>query len=99
MLLYQITKARLADLHQQAERDRLARLARLARNPRGRRFMPGGLATGVARQVRAVLAARRLRPLVSAPGPSAESQPCDLAAPACAGSILTHHRPDESRRS
>jgi hypothetical protein len=75
MLLHQLAKARIAGLHQQAERDRRARPARLARNPRNRRFMPGGLATGLARRVRAVLATRRRWPPVPAPAPGAESHP------------------------
>jgi hypothetical protein len=63
----ELAKARVADLHRQAERDRAARTARLARKTHGRHSRPGDLATGFTRRVLAVLAARSLRPPVSAP--------------------------------
>jgi hypothetical protein len=56
-----------ADLHRQAERDRVARAARLARKHR-RQFVPGELAPGFARRVLAVLGARSQRAPLSAPG-------------------------------
>ena len=68
IIVHEAAKARIADWHQQAERDRVVRAARLARQPHRRRFMPGDLATGFARRARAVLAARSPRPPVSAPG-------------------------------
>jgi len=64
-LHYELAKAQGADLHRQAERDRAARTARLARKAHGRQFLAGGLATGFARRVLAVLAARSLRPPIS----------------------------------
>ena len=68
IIAHDAAKARIADWHRQAERDRVTRAARLARKPHRRRFMPGDLATGFARRARAVLAARSPRPPVPAPG-------------------------------
>jgi hypothetical protein len=68
IILNEVAKARIADWHRQAERDRMARAARLARKPHRRRFVPGDLATAFARRVRAALAARSPRPSASAPG-------------------------------
>lgn len=68
IIAHQAAQARIADWHRQAERDRVAQAARLARQPHRRRFTPGDLATGFARRARAALAARSLRPPVSAPG-------------------------------
>jgi hypothetical protein len=65
--LDKVAKARIADWHRQAGRDRIARAARHDRKPR-RRLVPSDLATGLARRVRAVLAARSPRPPVPAPG-------------------------------
>jgi hypothetical protein len=50
IILHQVTKARIADLHRQAERDRMARTARLARKAHSRHFVPGDLATILARR-------------------------------------------------
>lgn len=58
----QLAKARIADYQRQAERDRMARAARIARKPRDRRFVPGDLATVLARRVLAALAVHRPRP-------------------------------------
>jgi hypothetical protein len=63
----EVAKARIADWHRQAERDRMARAARLARREHDRRFAPGQLATVFARRVLAVLGARSLRPASSQP--------------------------------
>lgn len=68
IILNEVAKARIADWHRQAERDRIARTARLTRKAHRRHVVPGDLAAGFARRVLAVLAARRLRPPVSAPG-------------------------------
>jgi hypothetical protein len=66
IIAHEVAKARIADWHRQAERDSMARAARLDRQPRRRRFVPGDLATGFARRVRAALAARGPQPAVSA---------------------------------
>jgi len=58
-----VAKARIADWHRQAGRDRIARAARHNRTPRRRRLVPSDLATGLARRVRPVLAARSPRPV------------------------------------
>jgi hypothetical protein len=55
-LHYELAKARTADLHRQAERDRAARTARLTRKAHRRHFVAGDLATVFARRVLAVLA-------------------------------------------
>jgi hypothetical protein len=68
IIVHQAAKARIADWHRQAERDRVAQAATLARTPHRRRFMPGDLATAFARRARAVLAARSPRPPAPAPG-------------------------------
>lgn len=60
-------KARIADLHGQAERDRTARAVRLARKHH-RQFVSGEPATGFARRAFAVLGARTQRAPVPAPG-------------------------------
>ena len=70
---HDLAKARVADLHQQAERDRIARTARLARKAHGSHVVPSDLATSFARRLLAALAARSLRLPVSAPRASAES--------------------------
>jgi hypothetical protein len=61
-------RARIADWHRQAERDRVARTARHVRKAHRRRAVPDEPATGFARRVLAVLGARSLRPPVSAQG-------------------------------
>ena len=53
----ELARARTADLHRQAERDRMARAARFARNPHDRHFRPGRLAAVLARRVLTVVAA------------------------------------------
>jgi hypothetical protein len=62
IILHQVAKARIADLHRQAERDRMARTARLVRKAHSRHLVPGDLATVLVHRVHAVLAARSLRP-------------------------------------
>ncbi len=62
IIVNEVAKARIADWHRQAERDRMARAARLARRKHDRHFAPGHLATVLARRVLAVLSARSLRP-------------------------------------
>jgi hypothetical protein len=52
----QVAKARIADWHRQADRDRMARATRLARTTHDRHVMPGHLTTVLARRVLAVLA-------------------------------------------
>lgn len=42
-LHYELANARIADLHRQAERDRIARTARLVRKARSSHFVPGDL--------------------------------------------------------
>jgi hypothetical protein len=56
-----VAKARISELHQQAERDRMARAARAARKAHGRHFVPRRLATVAARRVLAMLAAHSPR--------------------------------------
>lgn len=53
----ELARARIADLHRQAERDRMAQAARSARKTHDRHFMPGHLAAVLARRVLAVVAA------------------------------------------
>jgi hypothetical protein len=60
-------RARIADLHRQAERHRVARAGRLARKDR-RQFVPGEAAEGFARRVLVVLGARSQRAPLPAPG-------------------------------
>jgi hypothetical protein len=57
----EVARARIADLHRQAERDRMARATRLARKTHERHFVPGHLATVLARRALAVLAAHSPR--------------------------------------
>jgi hypothetical protein len=57
----ELAKARIADLHRQAERDRMARAARFARRTHDRHFMPGHLAAVLACRVLAVVAAHSPR--------------------------------------
>jgi hypothetical protein len=57
----EVAQARIADLHRQAERDRIAQAARLARKAHDRHFMPSHLTTVLARRVLAVLAAHSPR--------------------------------------
>lgn len=65
---HDLTKARVADLHRQAERDRIARTARLARKAHGSHVVPSDLSAGFARRVLAALAARSLFPPSQHPG-------------------------------
>jgi hypothetical protein len=64
---YHLAKARIADLHQQAERDRMARAARLARTDRTRLLMPAHRAMALARRALAVLGARSPQPASTSP--------------------------------
>jgi hypothetical protein len=57
----QLMKARVADLHRQAERDRMARAARLTRKEPSRLLVPAHRAMALARRVLAALGGRRLR--------------------------------------
>jgi hypothetical protein len=58
----EVAKGRISDLHRQADRDRMARATtRPARKTHDRHFVPGQLATILARRVLAVLAARSPR--------------------------------------
>jgi hypothetical protein len=59
---YDLAKARIADLHHQAERDRTARAARLARTDGSRLLVPAHQAMALARRALAVLGRRSLRP-------------------------------------
>ena len=63
-----VAKARIADWHRQAERDRVARAARLARKAHRWHAAPAAPAAGFARRVLAVLGAGGVRPPLSAPG-------------------------------
>jgi hypothetical protein len=67
-LQHDLAKARVADLHRQAERDRIARTARRARKAHDSHVVPSDLATSFARRVLAALAARSLRPPSQHPG-------------------------------
>ena len=58
----QLGQARLADWHQQAERDRIVRAARLARRNHASHSRPGHLAAILARRVRAALGTPSRRP-------------------------------------
>jgi hypothetical protein len=58
---YDLAKARIADLHQQAERDRMARAARLARTDGSRLLAPAHHAMALARRALAVLRGRGLQ--------------------------------------
>jgi hypothetical protein len=71
----QLVKARIADWHAQAERDRMTRAARLARRARDRRSVPDDLATVLARWVRALLAAHRPRAQRSQPAEVRKATP------------------------
>lgn len=55
----ELAKARIAELHRQAERDRMARAARPARKTHDRHFAPGQLVAVLTRRVLAVLADHR----------------------------------------
>ena len=70
-----LAKTRIADLHQQAERDRMARAARLARTDGGRPLAPAHRAMALARRALGVLGARSLQSASksSAPAPKATS--------------------------
>ena len=57
----EVAKTRVADMHRQAERDHMARATRSARKAHDRHFVPGQLATVLARRVLAVLAAHSPR--------------------------------------
>ena len=60
-LRYELMNARVADLHRQAERDRIARAAikgRRARREHGKEPMPGRNAGVLARRVLSLLAGR-----------------------------------------
>ena len=59
---YQVGQGRLADWHQQAERDRIVRAARLARRNHASHSRPGHLAAILARRVRAALGTPSRRP-------------------------------------
>jgi len=59
---YEVAKARIADRHRQADRDRMARAARLDRKEGTRRLVPGHRAITLARRVLAALGGRRPRP-------------------------------------
>jgi len=96
---YHLAKAQIAELHQQAERDRMARAARLARRDRSRLLVPAHQAMALARRALAALGGRSLRPASRSSAPSTESRAGDLATPALAGSFLTHYRSDEGRTS
>jgi hypothetical protein len=61
LIAHEVAKARIADWHRQAERDRIARAARLASREHDRRFTPGHPATVFARRAFATVA-RGLRP-------------------------------------
>jgi hypothetical protein len=71
----EVAKARIADWHRQAERDRLARAARLTRKTPERRSVPSDLATVLARRVRAMLAAPSPRPRRSQPAQAPKVTP------------------------
>jgi hypothetical protein len=75
IILYEIKKARIADWHQQAERDRMAQAARLARRERDRGFAPGHLATVLARRVLAMLTAHSPPPPRSQPEQAPKATP------------------------
>ena len=68
---YQVTNARIADLHRQAERDRMARAARKDGNTLQ---APGHRAAALARRVLAVLG-RRLRPSPAPPAQAPKTTP------------------------
>jgi hypothetical protein len=57
----EVAKGRIADLHRQAERDRTARATKPVRKTHDRHFVPGQLATLLARRVLAMLAAHSPR--------------------------------------
>jgi hypothetical protein len=67
---YEANKARIADLHRQAERDRMARAARKDRNTLQ---APGHRAAALARRVLAVLG--RLRPSPAPPAQAPKATP------------------------
>ena len=93
---YDLAKARIADLHKQAERDRMARAARLARTDGSRLLAPAHHAMALARHALAVLRGRGLQPASTYP-PQHQKPRRDLATPARTSSFLTHHRSDEGR--
>jgi hypothetical protein len=55
---YELAKARIADLHRQAERDRIAHAARRARRTQSRHNRPAHPASVLARRMLALLAPR-----------------------------------------
>jgi hypothetical protein len=57
----ELARARIADLHRQAERDRMARAARFAHRTHDRHVVPGHLAAVLARHVLEVVAAHSPR--------------------------------------
>jgi len=67
---HETAKARIADMHRQAERARMAQAARAARKHGNTLPAPGHRAIALARRVLAPLRARRLRP---APAPTAQA--------------------------
>jgi len=73
LIAHEVAKARIADWHRQAERDRLARAARLTGRKPHRHFAPGHLTAVLARRLRAVLASRSLRPASSQPAQAPEA--------------------------
>jgi len=72
---YDLAKARIADLHQQAERDRMARAALAARKDGKTLQAPGHRAAALARRVLAVLGAHRLRPSPAPPAQAPKATP------------------------
>ena len=69
---YEANKARIADLHRQAERDRVARAARKDSNTLQAR---SHRAAALARRVLAVLGGHRLRPSPAPPAQAPKATP------------------------
>jgi hypothetical protein len=72
---YKAKMARMADLHRQAERDRMARPALAARKDSNTLQAPGHRAAVLARRVLAVLGGRRLRPSPAPPAQAPKATP------------------------
>jgi hypothetical protein len=72
---YEANKARIADLHRQAERDRMARAALAARKNSNTLQAPAHQAAALARRVLAVLGGHRLRPSPAPPAQAPKATP------------------------
>jgi hypothetical protein len=99
IILNKVAKARITDLHRQAERDRIARAARHDRKPRRRRYATADRATGLARRVRAVLAARSLRPPHVSTSAAAESHDPTQPRPPAPALVLARQLSNRGRTS